>query len=710
MNKFSQKNKSLLKNKKSKKNIKKIYRQTKINKIIGGSNTIVSVNSNFNDQNVKKIIEFIKKNMLYKNKNNSNTNNSLFDTYTNDKYIQKNYGFNSFEKLIEDNYKHGYNANSKILKSEKYLIHLHGEIINKTFKLPENINIVFLSSIRYMVCLNFKTLTKNLEKSNYLDAYLKNPFCLNIEELKTIFKYATIYYGGQTCIDLYLGRNDIDFVTGISYLSKNNDNDSYNIGEPYEYNTGEFNEPLSEFISKIGVNKNRDSFDPKLNYTLIFLSCRGTESIGILADDSLVFHENTLKLLNFRINYDYLNKDNHVKNNLINSKYDDCKKNKNSMLNLSNSNTRLAQEFRKNTTKIKARFNTSNMSNMSNITHIKFSNDNIVDLYDLEDIINQLIVIKISNFSEDAFQETCKLLFKKLDFKFGIQDIIYLDFKDKIKIIYILFKRLTNEYNLKYIYITMFELFVYLQININIIIVRDQKSKKIIKHDLKCFVLEFCFNFIKELETELNKDLSMFKSDIDIIILNFMYSKFGQNINTLGIVSFNFHLFNSDSMTLDDEATDNAISVLSFLYNNKILTELNISNTNINDKFAIQLYYKLKNNKTLTTLNISHNEIGADGAIVLVKVLENNTTLTNFDISSNIIGYDGAEALAEALKNNKTLTNLDISSNDISYDGAIVLAKALKNNTTLTNLNISSNEDKSIKNLADLAKLAELEN
>ena len=95
MNKFSQKNKSLLKNKKSKKNIKKIYRQTKINKIIGGSNTIVSVNSNFNEQNVKKIIEFIKKNMLYKNKNNSNTNNSLFDTYTNDKYIQKNYGFNS---------------------------------------------------------------------------------------------------------------------------------------------------------------------------------------------------------------------------------------------------------------------------------------------------------------------------------------------------------------------------------------------------------------------------------------------------------------------------------------------------------------------------------------------------------------------------------------------------------------------------------------
>jgi len=144
---------------------------------------------------------------------------------------------------------------------------------------------------------------------------------------------------------------------------------------------------------------------------------------------------------------------------------------------------------------------------------------------------------------------------------------------------------------------------------------------------------------------------------------------------------------------------------------NTKLTELYLYNNHISLEGAIALAEALEENKFLRTLNISgNNQMGFSlnvGIKAFAKALTKNTTLTELNLSDNEINDEGGKALAEALKTNKTLTTLIILKNFISNEGAIAFAEALKMNTTLIKIDLGENSIgvEGVKALEDALKI-----
>ena len=120
------------------------------------------------------------------------------------------------------------------------------------------------------------------------------------------------------------------------------------------------------------------------------------------------------------------------------------------------------------------------------------------------------------------------------------------------------------------------------------------------------------------------------------------------------------------------------------LRQNHSLTEVNISECNIDRDCTCCLAVALSINTTLRVLDMSRNSIGDEGALVMAIMLKSNTVLTKLDISSNAVGDKGVVAIAEMLEHNTTLTVLNMSSNKEGWRGVVSMANALKDNKTLT--------------------------
>ena len=240
-----------------------------------------------------------------------------------------------FNSLIKTNYNAGI-ANIKDLvnlndANPKIFISLHGAVQSKIFKLPENVNVVFLGIAGYVTaCVGGNTLLTYLNKN--MNEYLNNPSCFNKNKANEIFQQSVIYYGGQYCLDLYLQRSevggitmsgDVEHVTGIHIYDDNKfiekkehikyDKNTYKSTE-YDYTEPEtqaFNkyniptEPnlsrdnysivLSEFLPKFFSNKTK-------KFTIFFSSCRELDNQN--NKNALVFYEKTIKYLNLKVQMD----------------------------------------------------------------------------------------------------------------------------------------------------------------------------------------------------------------------------------------------------------------------------------------------------------------------------------------------------------------------------------------------------------------------
>ncbi|WP_349966966.1 hypothetical protein [Wolbachia endosymbiont of Armadillidium arcangelii] len=157
----------------------------------------------------------------------------------------------------------------------------------------------------------------------------------------------------------------------------------------------------------------------------------------------------------------------------------------------------------------------------------------------------------------------------------------------------------------------------------------------------------------------------------------------------------NFNEFiEGNGLFLNDKKV-NIKELISFLQENRNITQLSLKNCNIGDKEA----KALANLTNLTVLNLDNNNIGDEGA----KALVNLTKLTALGLAYNNIGDEGAKALANLTK----LTVLDLFHNNIGNEGT----KALANLTKLTKLDLSQNSigAKGAKALANLTKLTVLD-
>jgi len=608
---------------------------------------------------LEELLDFIKRNLkkFIKDKELKLNNSNKFDIIN--KYIlYLTLNVDNFYGLIKNNYESCQRSLETIKTSEKYIIDLHGKILKNIFRLPDNVNIIFLSPIRYMTCISLSHTTKIiLNISKYINEYLENPYCFDNAEITKIFSESIIYYGGQYCIDLDLTRDvinnltgRIDHVTGLHYI-----NYDKKIMDSYKYGSGILNDmTLSKFLVSEYDHKGNKFNNPDIKYTIILTSCRESlhlineyEYISSLTEDILVFYEKSLQLLNFKVYY--MNDENKSKrfNNNNDANYDanyvKCSEKINRYFRVSGieNNTvyhrqLIRNPITNNNTHYKGLF--MSRKNISITNETKISNtDTAGDL--------KKKVVELKDNKEKLFEDLLKYLHVNLN---RSNESIYITEKKLFDLIKYIFY---GNYDL------MFEFLVKLENS------------------------DYYVNF--DYFKEFIKDFDLSKIDYQINLSAFKFIV--KYLNLQNLKKFKLDIFNHN---IGDEG---AFLVIDVLKQNKELAYLNMSINNIGNEGAIALASALEQNKELEYLNMSINNIGNEGVVALASALEQNNELTYLDLSNNNIGDEGVKALASALEKIKKLEYLKLSNNNIGNEGVIALARSL-NKTLLTYLNISINK------------------
>ncbi|CDW85055.1 UNKNOWN [Stylonychia lemnae] len=128
-------------------------------------------------------------------------------------------------------------------------------------------------------------------------------------------------------------------------------------------------------------------------------------------------------------------------------------------------------------------------------------------------------------------------------------------------------------------------------------------------------------------------------------------------------------------------------------YINK-LTELNLSNTKLNNRSCIDLSLALKENKFfISYLNLSRNQITSEGVHKVLNSLKNNQYLTRLDLSYNDLhNYSSLTIFENFFSQNRHLECLSLNNCKLDLKGITIISKALRRNVGLKTLNLSSNQ------------------
>ena len=536
-------------------------------------------------------IEFIKKTTRFNSVSNNNNNLSKKEDIFNKNVIDLVLDYNNFNILLNNNYNKGLKSIKKVKDSIKVLIDLHGEVLNNIFQLPKNINIVFLSSVNYSNCFEFDSIKDKLNL--YFNEYLDNPYCFEDKEIKKIFNESLIYYGGQYCIDLIMSRENQDIVSGINLFSNS-------LSQSIDYNSGDLEINLSNLLLS-------GKFNSSINYTILISACRRVSiKIDKSVKYSLVFYEQVIKQLNFKIFYD--NNENKDKNSL-NNFYKKCESFA-SVFNITKSEIKQRQFI--NSTKKNNKYHpiSRRKTIINDETEINFIYKGITytSIYDIKLFISEYLNMHNKN---DIFNKLrLKLIFDDLkEYKISTYD------KNIIDIIILIF-------NLNYTLIYEYLIFCQYFIDYN-----------------NCVLLEYFKNKISE-EEFYSIDISNINVNLSLTIL-ICISKYFDVKQLKYLYMDNTQIDDKDAKTISD-----------FLSNTANLIKLYINNNDISDIGVIYLAEALKTNESLQTLDISNNHIQDTGALALVDALEVNKTLLVLRINDNFISDDAIQKLKIVAKEN----------------------------------------------------------
>ena len=131
----------------------------------------------------------------------------------------------------------------------------------------------------------------------------------------------------------------------------------------------------------------------------------------------------------------------------------------------------------------------------------------------------------------------------------------------------------------------------------------------------------------------------------------------------------------------DEEITDKRVVNIKIIYDNDcecLLRTISLPNNNVNDDTVCLLAFGLFNNTIITKLDLSCNNIGDAGAVVISECLKHNNTLKKLNISHNRITDYGAVAIGDFLKHNETVKELSLSQNVLSLGGIVMLSRCIK--------------------------------
>ncbi|MBL0942217.1 MAG: hypothetical protein IBJ00_05800, partial [Alphaproteobacteria bacterium] len=128
------------------------------------------------------------------------------------------------------------------------------------------------------------------------------------------------------------------------------------------------------------------------------------------------------------------------------------------------------------------------------------------------------------------------------------------------------------------------------------------------------------------------------------------------------------------------------------------LLELNIYESDFQDRRANDLITTFKSLSSLRTLNLAGSYINKDQLNNLIDMLEGHTSITELNLSNNSLKDEDAILLGSLITRHSSLQILDLKWNEISNVGGENLLKALLTNKLFTFLSVSSNRmDKNIE-------------
>ena len=186
---------------------------------------------------------------------------------------------------------------------------------------------------------------------------------------------------------------------------------------------------------------------------------------------------------------------------------------------------------------------------------------------------------------------------------------------------------------------------------------------------------------------------------------------------------FKFEPINPNVKILNLEYNKINLSLMSCLLKLPNLTHLILTDNQINDEEAIELFnYLIQLNTKIKFIKLPSNKIYQNGAKKIAEFLEKNNTLKHLNLASNKIGVEGmnsicnslinhnqtleylmvnnceltdycAEKMYEMLKKNKSLLYFSFNGNLLSNDGIDIVISALRVNKTLKHLCCGENKN-----------------
>jgi len=186
---------------------------------------------------------------------------------------------------------------------------------------------------------------------------------------------------------------------------------------------------------------------------------------------------------------------------------------------------------------------------------------------------------------------------------------------------------------------------------------------------------------------------------------------------------FKFEPINPNVKILNLEYNKINLSLMSCLLKLPNLTHLILTDNQINDEEAIELFnYLIQLNTKIKFIKLPSNKINKNGAKKIAEFLEKNNTLKHLNLASNKIGVEGmnsicnslinhnqtleylmvnnceltdycAEKMYEMLKKNKSLLYFSFNGNLLSNDGIDIVISALRVNKTLKHLCCGENKN-----------------
>lgn len=121
------------------------------------------------------------------------------------------------------------------------------------------------------------------------------------------------------------------------------------------------------------------------------------------------------------------------------------------------------------------------------------------------------------------------------------------------------------------------------------------------------------------------------------------------------------------------------------------LRSIDLSHNDLGDEGGQILGHAIGDNETVTELDLSWNKIRKTGIGCIAKGLAENNSLKYLNLSSNGLGNDGAELISNALAANRMLETLDLSANRIGLAGIVNLFTQIANNEKLAVIKLTNN-------------------